>query len=240
MATSDELVTKPPAKDITIQPKIPYGYCHCGCYRKTTIADRNSKRDRMVKGVPRLFIPGHNWSALRSPSPPVRIDGKMYPTIPLGKGFVAIVDWRDFRRLSKFRWGMHEGNTIVYAARIAFTLDGKRYRIEMHNEIMRSPKRTIDHWNGNGIDNRRCNLRRVPQKYFHSVNQFNKKRQKNNISGFIGVSFRKNRGTWVARIQMFNRTLRIGSFKTSEEAARARDEAAKRYHGDFAKLNFPI
>lgn len=40
--------------------EIKYGYCHCGCGRKTNFAKRNSKRDRMIKGYPGRYINGHN------------------------------------------------------------------------------------------------------------------------------------------------------------------------------------
>lgn len=39
--------------------EIPYGYCHCGCGRKTTIASRNRARRGQIKGQPIKYISGH-------------------------------------------------------------------------------------------------------------------------------------------------------------------------------------
>jgi hypothetical protein len=38
---------------------VPYGYCHCGCGIKTSIAKWTAPRDHMVKGEPRMFRAGH-------------------------------------------------------------------------------------------------------------------------------------------------------------------------------------
>lgn len=40
--------------------EIPYGYCHCGCGQKTTIADHNNPRKGHVKGQPKRYIAGHH------------------------------------------------------------------------------------------------------------------------------------------------------------------------------------
>jgi hypothetical protein len=44
---------------------IPYGYCHCGCGRKTKIATRTLKSDGVVKGEPLMFLQGHAYKAKR-------------------------------------------------------------------------------------------------------------------------------------------------------------------------------
>lgn len=75
------------------------------------------------------------------------------------------------------------------------------------------PDKNIDHINGNGFDNRICNLRSVSQ----SVNVQNKRNaQSNNKSGYLGVS--KNGSKWRATIRLNGKSMHIGYFNTPEEA----------------------
>ena len=77
---------------------------------------------------------------------------------------------------------------------------------------------TIDHINGNGIDNRLNNLRVVSL----SDQQKNARLRANNTSGFNGVWFDNNRGKWVAAGRSNNERIHIGVFITKEEAIIAR------------------
>lgn len=43
----------------TISTLIPYGFCHCGCGRKTDIATGNNARLRWKKGQPKRYIANH-------------------------------------------------------------------------------------------------------------------------------------------------------------------------------------
>jgi hypothetical protein len=93
----------------------------------------------------------------------------------------------------------------------------------------------VDHRNGIGLDNRRANLRLAT----NSQNGCNKPKKKNTSSQFIGVSFHKKAGKWACFIRNKGRRTWLGSFESEIDAARAYDEAAKKYHGEFARLNFP-
>ncbi len=91
----------------------------------------------------------------------------------------------------------------------------------------------IDHVNGNGADNRRANLRIATR----SQNGANRGPQKNNTSGYKGVSRDKQR--WQASITVMGVCHRIGGFDTPEEAAVAYDIRAREVFGEYAKLNLP-
>lgn len=69
----------------------------------------------------------------------------------------------------------------------------------------------------------------------------NRKIHFNNRSGFKGVYLHRGKGPncWYAQIRAHGRKIHVGAFLTPEEAARAYDEAAIKYHGEFARLNFP-
>jgi len=106
----------------------------------------------------------------------------------------------------------------------------------MHRLILNPPAGiTIDHINGNGLDNRRENLRLAGR----GQNQCNRGKQSNNTSGFKGVTWHKNLNKWEAGISISGKRYHVGFYKTPEAAARAYDDAAKKYHGEFARLNFP-
>lgn len=94
----------------------------------------------------------------------------------------------------------------------------------------------IDHINGDGSDNRLCNLRLATR----SENCMNRGSQKNKSSVFRGVNWHKKQSKWIACIKPHGHTsIHLGTFETEEDAARAYDEAARKHYGEFARLNFP-
>jgi hypothetical protein len=91
----------------------------------------------------------------------------------------------------------------------------------------------IDHIDGNPSNNKLENLRLANQK----ENSRNSKKPKNNTSGYKGVHWNKEKEKWQARVMINTITKHIGYFEDLIEAAKAYNEAALKYHGEFAKLN---
>jgi hypothetical protein len=106
----------------------------------------------------------------------------------------------------------------------------------MHREVLDPPDHLFaDHINHNGLDNRIANLRAAT----HRQNAYNRIHfTKNPSSKYKGVSFKKQTKKWTAQIRYDGRSKFIGTFDSETEAAKAYDEAAKQYHGEFAVLNF--
>lgn len=151
--------------------------------------------------------------------------------IQISKGHQAIVDDEDFDELSKYNWFAFDrkGERLVYAG---CKLNHKN--VKMHRMVLGvKGNEIIDHKNGNGLDNRKENLRISSP----SQNMWHRAMLKNNTSGFRGVSFRKNMNKWSAMIGVYRKPIYLGSFKTKEEAAKAYNDAAIKFFGEFANLN---
>ncbi len=103
---------------------------------------------------------------------------------------------------------------------------------EMFNEKI-NDKLKIDHIDGNRNNNFIENLRLAT----FSQNSNNYKKPKNNTSGYKGVSWKKQNNKWLVQITVNNKRVYIGYFIDLLTAAKAYNEAALKYHGEFAKLN---
>jgi len=162
--------------------------------------------------------------------------GYPFRKIPLGDSFFAIVDPHDFYWLNKSHWSPRKNRGGVYAVRLVNDPDKNIKIYSMHRVIMNPPRDLlVDHRNCDSLDNRRANLRLAT----HAQNSYNKQKTKAKTSSrFIGVSLDKSRGLWAPRISYQGKKIYLGRFTNEIEAARAYDEAAKQYHGEFAKLNF--
>jgi hypothetical protein len=162
--------------------------------------------------------------------------GYPFRRIFLSDGKCAIVDQQDFYRTNKLDWIVKEDFDSIYAVRF-FREPGKRSKLNsMHRFICNPPGGLfIDHINCNGLDNRRKNLRLAT----HSQNSCNRPKRKNTTSRFVGVHFSKKSKRWVAQIKYQGGKKWLGYFDNEIDAAQAFDRAAIKYHGEFARLNFP-
>ena len=158
-----------------------------------------------------------------------------YRTIPVSQGQFAIVDDSDYAWLCQWRWHAH-WNTHTksfYVVRGLYAPKGsgmKHEMIRMHRFIMNAPRGMyVDHVNHNTLDNRRANLRLCTP----SQNQQNKRKQKSNKSGVVGVHQSKRTGKWVVQIRVDNQVLSLGGYRTLEEAAQVRRDAEVKFHRDF-------
>lgn len=155
-------------------------------------------------------------------------------TITLTQGFVALVNNADFKYLNQWKWHADRNHHSVYALRNIRVGPGKRKRVGMHTQLMGTPPgKEVDHRNGNGLDNRRRNLRVCA----HAHNSQNVRKPIDNSSGFKGVSWNRRSESWRAYIKTRRRQLHLGYFSNPRTAAKAYNEAAVRLFGKFARLN---
>ena len=154
--------------------------------------------------------------------------------VPISRGMVALVDDQDLELVSRYSWTAKLDHLVWYATTHARHSDNRRYVLLMHRLILPGVAR-IDHRNGNGLDNRRENLRPCTVRQ----NTRNQRPHTNSSSRFLGVCWHKRDGVWQAAIKPDGKNIHLGSFRSETDAARAYDVAASRYYGEFARLNFP-
>lgn len=136
--------------------------------------------------------------------------------IPLTRGKVALVDDEDYNKLSKYKWYANKGGNTFYAMRNSPRNPGKRKTVRMHVDIMgTTPPSITDHINGNGLDNRRCNLRTVTPRQ-NSQNLHIRKSSK-----YPGVCWDKHSEKWQVHVRIKGIQRHIGRFENEEDAANA-------------------
>lgn len=151
--------------------------------------------------------------------------------VPLHTGQTLIIEKRDLWVFTYWRWSVrqhHSGNTYLHRKE-------RGRAVHFHREIIAAPDEfVVDHINGNGLDNRRSNLRLATR----TQNNWNRAFQRDKGTGFMGVSFHRASGLWRARLKVGDTAERTSYHQTPEEAAKARDAMALQARGEFAALNF--
>lgn len=129
----------------------------------------------------------------------------------------------------------HSQKRGMAKGRIAIRIDGTLYlahRLAWFYVTGAMPEQEIDHVNMDQSDNRFSNLRSASR----SENQRNTKAHVDNTSGLKGVSYDTNRKKWVAQLCVNGQRIRLGRFHSKDEAYSAYCEAAKEFHGGFARV----
>ena len=153
--------------------------------------------------------------------------------ISLQNGLVTIIDSVDYHLVKDIHWYGYKAKTAntYYAA--SHGPPPKRTLIFMHSLILPGVK-PIDHRSGNGLDNRRQNLRPAT----HSENCFNIKkkgrtRDRQPTSKYAGVKLQRN--SWIATITKDRKSIYLGSYPTEEQAYLARLAAENKYYPNFKR-----
>lgn len=169
-------------------------------------------------------------------------------TIQLSKGFSAEIDDEDFEashrvqlsngiwivtRVCDVNWTLNDQPTKNYC--FGRTREsGTSVRVLLHRLLMRASLAVVvDHKDGNGLNNRRDNLRTATR----AENMRNQKQRADSTAPYKGVKVRKT--GFYSRITLDGVETHLGVFQTPEAAARAYDAAAVQKFGEFARTNFP-
>ncbi len=147
----------------------------------------------------------------------------------------TIFDLKYKEEIEKYKWRM--SNKYVVSTWI--DTNNKKHNMYLHQAIIQLSGQEvpigyeIDHIDRNPLNNLENNLRVCTI----SQNRQNVDIKCNNSSGYKGIVWHKKDKKWYARIRINNQIINIGIFNTPEDAAKAYDVAAIKYHGEFAVLN---
>lgn len=151
---------------------------------------------------------------------------------------IAVVDDED-ADLVDLRWHMVQHSAGPQYTSYAKSSIGAEGYILMHRLILErcmgrelTETEVSDHVNGDGLDNRRKNLRVATR----SQNGANRRVRHNKTSQYLGVYKREN-GKWRVSMTCDGVGMKFGNFDSEEAAALAYNAAAIQRHGEFARLN---
>lgn len=124
--------------------------------------------------------------------------------------------------------------TLLHSGYLGICIGPKRWQAHrlawaLHHGAW--PKDQIDHINGIKTDNRACNLREAT----NSQNGKNLKLSKANKTGIAGVTWSNHHQKYRAYIKVDHKQKYLGTFKTIEEAAKARHDAEDQYFGEWKR-----
>ena len=152
--------------------------------------------------------------------------------------FVALVSDEDYELLKNKKWFAHKSRYNYYVETHEYDINGRQKKtIKMHRLIMNVPDDfQVDHIDGNTLNNQRHNLRICN----HSQNMMHRERVMNKqyTSIYRGVCFHKHQKKYYAMVNHNHKRYYSRYFEKEICAALEHDEMAKKYHGEFANLNF--
>lgn len=207
--------------DVT-EPRVKW-VCKCDCGTERSV-DSYNLRQGLTRSCGCLNA---ERGKARRMANAIIVEGEVAKIVLGGsKGKVAIIDTEDLDKLRGWRWGVFNGYAGGKKGRYKF--------VYMHRLILGEMAASVDHRDGDCLNNRKSNLRATDQK----GNGSNRKElNKNNTSGYHGVTYSKDKQRWRAQIKINYQVRHLGYFEEPLDAARAYDEAAKLYHGEYATLN---
>ena len=169
---------------------------------------------------------GKTWKEVKSKV----IKLKRYVKIICTSGLVSKVDLKDYDLVKDRNWHTQKGEKTHYAV---CRDEGKK--LYLHHLIVGHGGQNVDHWNENGLDNRRSNIRQCTFSENRQGVRFKNKRHR-----YVGVSLDLRphlSRRWGSKIIVHGKTVWLKRHATEVDAAKAYNKAALKFYGEKAKLN---
>lgn len=165
-----------------------------------------------------------------------QLDPRVAPTevkIALGGDLFALVDAEDLEKVLPYAWRA-AGKMRQKYAKAEIRIGDRRCRVSMHRIILPvdDPNFVIDHINGNGLDNRRSNLR-IATKSQNAMNSVGRSDRRADYKGMTMI----RKSLWQAQITVGKNVTHLGNWHTQECAALSYNRSIEKYHGEFGKPN---
>lgn len=144
-------------------------------------------------------------------------------------GKTVLIDEDDVIRVAGLKWHLaRRPNGVFYVK----SHPHEDVTIRMHRMILQAPDGVlVDHWNLNGLDNRKANLRLCTKQQ----NTWNVPMRRDNTSGLKGAIWHSRIRKWQANYNLMGRKIHIGYFETPEEAHAAYVAALAPMRGEFLR-----
>ena len=168
--------------------------------------------------------------------------------IHLTRGKISLIDNEDYEKVNQYKWyaSPAPGDTFYAKRKIwipnnghltkqgKYIKNGQYKSISLHRFIINAPyNKEVDHIDGDGLNNRRNNLRLCN----HMENMRNVPVRKTSKSGLKGVTWCKQTNKWRVVIQDNKKYIHVGRFIEIEDAIKAYNNKAKELFGEFAYQN---
>lgn len=146
------------------------------------------------------------------------------------------IDREDLKKVSEHSWRVTKGSTGRPRVVTSFRTNIGVRSVTLGKFLMNPPrgKQVYPRRFNEGLDYRKHNL------VVCTLRERQRLLPKNRVassSSFRGVSFVKKQKKWRAAIEVKERTINLGNFRTEIEAAKAYNIAAKKYFGESAYEN---
>lgn len=144
------------------------------------------------------------------------------------KTYKSTIDCIDYDLVKNYSWSIIKSGYLI-------SYDSQNNIVFLHKLILYGDnydtKLEGDHIDGNKLNNKRNNLRKVT----HQLNSYNNKQYSNNTSGMTGVWLNKKDNKWCAEINYEKRKYRLGYYINKEDAIFIREIAELKLHGEYSR-----
>lgn len=141
-----------------------------------------------------------------------------------------VIDLEDIEKVKYHKWRFSHSHVVTGLPAKGTQRELSWVILDLDNRDEKNKDIVVDHIDGNPCNNKKSNLRICSQ----NENVLNKSFMSNNSSGFIGVSYRKDKDRYDPEIRLHEKRCHLGYTKTLEEAVYKRYYAEKLLFKEYA------